>query len=163
MIHVTRRTKRTPPKFTIMEHKKDLIVTHRQSLSKVFLDQKFVCPKKFCWTFLSYPIFFVEPKIFYRKFWFRSKLFFRQNFFLSKKNFRPKILLGQNFLTQSWQVQIFYFTWSLTLRTKCCYFLFPNNLQVLDYNKHYFLAEKEQLLKFQGRKGEKSVRFDTLR
>ena len=53
MTDVTRRprtTRRTPPKYAITEHTKNLIVTHRPCLSKAFLDPKFFQIKNFTLT-----------------------------------------------------------------------------------------------------------------
>ena len=93
MTHVTRRTKRTTPKFTITEHTKNLIVP-----PKIFLTQNFLGPKI---LFRSKILFW--PKIFSHLKLFQNHNFFSdQNlFFRLKILFLPKFVFDTNFFSET--------------------------------------------------------------
>ena len=131
MTRVRRRTRtkrRTPPKYTIMELTKNLIVAHRRCLPIVFLEHQFYLAPNFFW-----PKFFSNPNYFWIQNFFRSKIFldptffWTHNFFWTNIFFTPNIFFGpQIFLTQNelqWKHSLeeekgFYFNWCLTLKTK---------------------------------------------
>ena len=94
--HVTRRTRRTPPKSAISENTKNIIVTHRRCLPIFFLsNSRLSLTQKFFWhKIFSDENFFSDPKNFFVKIFFQTK-----NFFRSKIIFRPKFLFGHKILS----------------------------------------------------------------
>ena len=89
MRQITRRTRKPPPKYTIMEHTKNEIVVHRWCLPIVFFALNFFSDIKI----LLNHIFFSNPNFFFNEtLYFQTPIFFSQDLFWNNKFFQTKNL-----------------------------------------------------------------------
>ena len=120
MTHVTRTTRRTPPKCAIKEHIKNLIVTHRRCLPNFFSPQILFLTQNFFWPkFCSDLKKISDQNIFFGPTIFLDTQFFQtQNFFGTQQIFRPNIF---------WE-PLNFFAPSIWIESDPIFFFGPKNL-----------------------------------